>query len=75
MVRLETCGDTVVLEVADDGRGFDAAVGEAVAVRRLGLASMRERAARLGGNLIVSSDPGIGTVVRIEVPLRTKDHQ
>ena len=70
IVKLETCGDTVVLEVRDDGRGFDAAASEAVAVRRLGLASMRERAARLGGRLVVSSEPGSGTTVRVEIPLR-----
>ena len=69
-VTLETCGDAVVLEVRDDGRGFDAAAGESAAVRRLGLASMRERAERLGGTLVVSSAAGVGTLVRIEVPLR-----
>jgi len=69
IVRLETCGDTVVLEVRDDGRGFDT-TAESGAVRRLGLASMRERAERLGGTLVVSSEANAGTVVRIEVPLR-----
>jgi signal transduction histidine kinase len=69
IVRLETCGDTVVLEVRDDGRGFDT-TAESGAVRRLGLASMRERAERLGGTLVVSSEANVGTVVRIEVPLR-----
>ena len=68
-VELETCGDLVVLEVRDDGHGFDTAVGESVAVRRLGLASMRERAERLGGRLMVRSASGVGTVVRVEVPL------
>jgi signal transduction histidine kinase len=74
-VRLETCGDAVVLEVRDDGRGFDATASEAVAARRLGLASMRERAVRLGGTLVVRSEPGAGTVVRVEVPLGAAVHQ
>jgi signal transduction histidine kinase len=54
----------VVLEVTDDGCGFDP-----VAARgRLGLASMRERARTVGGRLEVRSAPGAGTTVRLEVP-------
>jgi signal transduction histidine kinase len=40
------------------------------ASRRLGLASMRERAVAAGGQLRVSSRPGAGTTVRLEVPTR-----
>jgi signal transduction histidine kinase len=57
--------DTLVLAVADDGTGFDAA---AVGAGRLGLASMRERAERLGGELSITSSPGEGTTVRVIVP-------
>jgi signal transduction histidine kinase len=53
--------------VADDGRGFDAAA-RAVRGRRLGLTSMEERAAELGGRLSISSEPGAGTRVELEVP-------
>jgi signal transduction histidine kinase len=35
----------------------------------LGLDSMRERAAQLGGNLTILSKPGQGTRVRLIVPL------
>jgi signal transduction histidine kinase len=52
----------VVLEVADDGRGF---VPETAAIG-LGLASMRERAAAAGGRLTISSGAK-GTVVRMAV--------
>ncbi|MGW6916782.1 GAF domain-containing sensor histidine kinase [Kitasatospora sp. NPDC054939] len=56
-----------VLRVTDDGRGFDP---ESVrrAGRHLGLASMRDRAAAVGGTLSVDSAPGRGTVVEMEVP-------
>jgi signal transduction histidine kinase len=58
----------VELEVRDDGRGFDPlAAGEAT--RRLGLASMRERARSVGGRLTVNSNPGGGTSVRLAVPV------
>ena len=56
---------TLVLEVVDDGSGFDSA---AVGAGRLGLASMRERAERLGGELAITSSPGMGTTVRVVVP-------
>jgi signal transduction histidine kinase len=62
-----TAGDGVtVLQVTDDGVGF--APASTVAGRRLGLASMRERAAEAGGTLTVTSEPGGGTTVRLEVP-------
>jgi signal transduction histidine kinase len=58
----------VVLEVADDGVGFDP-----VAVRErgggLGLRGMEERVARLGGKLTLASTPNEGTQVRVEVDL------
>lgn len=53
----------LVAEVSDDGRGLgpDAAPG-------VGLRSMRERAAALGGELEVRGEPGSGTTVRVRVP-------
>ncbi len=55
-----------LLEVADDGSGFDPADPE-LRARRLGLTSMEERATRLGGRLEIRSAAGEGTVVRLEV--------
>jgi signal transduction histidine kinase len=57
-------GSTTV-EIRDDGLGFDAG---ADFPGHLGLRSMRERAARLGGTLEVSSAPGTGTTVRARIP-------
>jgi GAF domain-containing protein len=56
---------SVTLEIVDDGIGFDpdAARGQG----GLGLAGMEERAARLGGWLMVKSSPGDGTSVKVEV--------
>ncbi|WP_033222794.1 GAF domain-containing sensor histidine kinase [Kitasatospora phosalacinea] len=55
------------LTVRDDGRGFDP---ESVrrAGRHLGLVSMRDRAAAVGGRLSLESAPGRGTLVEMEVP-------
>ena len=59
--------------VIDDGCGFDA---EAVAVssHRLGIQSMRERAAMLGGTVSFTSS-GKGTRILVQIPLRNQDVQ
>lgn len=54
----------VVLEVADDGRGFAFEQSEG----GLGIAGMRERALLVGGELTIESRPGHGTTVRLSVP-------
>ncbi|HET9967758.1 MAG TPA: GAF domain-containing sensor histidine kinase, partial [Streptosporangiaceae bacterium] len=59
----------VVLEVSDDGRGFETEAA-ASSSGGLGLGSMRERAAAAGGRLTIRSGAK-GTVVRMTVPGRT----
>jgi signal transduction histidine kinase len=57
----------LVLEVNDNGCGFDPRdIGEKGGQRLL---SMHERAAQLGGELVVLSTPGLGTTVRAEVEI------
>jgi signal transduction histidine kinase len=56
-----------VLEVEDDGVGFDPDA-PAARSRRLGLTSMEERARRIGARLEIRSAPGAGTSVRLEAP-------
>jgi PAS domain S-box-containing protein len=63
-VSLRVEGDHIVAEVSDDGRGFGPETEAGV-----GLASMRERALRLGGDLAVESKPGEGTWVQLRVPM------
>jgi signal transduction histidine kinase len=63
-VTLRADNGALVLEVVDDGHGFDPSAPS----RRLGLASMRERARAAGGRLDVVSRSGVGTTVRLEVP-------
>jgi signal transduction histidine kinase len=66
-VRLRADDGELLLEVADDGVGFDPAAAE-LRSRHLGLTSMEERADRLGGKLELASAPGAGTTVRLAVP-------
>jgi signal transduction histidine kinase len=65
-VVLTADDEMTVLLVTDDGGGF--APASTLAGRRLGLASMRERAEAAGGTLTVMSEPGGGTTVRLAVP-------
>ncbi|GII93650.1 hypothetical protein Ssi02_38810 [Sinosporangium siamense] len=61
-----TTGDAgLVLQVRDDGKGFDPAIG---ATCGLGLASMADRAEAVGGRLRVTSAPGKGTAVHFVHP-------
>ncbi|WP_051855425.1 sensor histidine kinase [Streptomyces sp. NRRL B-1347] len=62
--------DQVVLDVADDGRGFSPqAPGGGRGARGHGLPAIRARAAQLGGTLTVESAPGEGTVLSVAIPL------
>ncbi|UGT38805.1 sensor histidine kinase [Nocardia yamanashiensis] len=62
-------GDQVVLDIADDGTGFDPAAPVSGEQRGHGLPAMRARLRQLGGTLTVESAPGEGTVLSAVVPL------
>jgi signal transduction histidine kinase len=66
-VRLERAEHGLLLEVEDDGVGFDP-TAPGLRARRLGLTSMEERAERVGGRLSIRSSVGAGTTVRLEIP-------
>jgi PAS domain S-box-containing protein len=67
-VRLHQVDDALVLEVHDNGRGISA---EAVSSRAsMGLLGIRERLRLRGGKVNIHGEPGRGTRVRVEVPLR-----
>jgi signal transduction histidine kinase/ligand-binding sensor domain-containing protein len=72
-VRLDYHEHSVVISVADDGKGF--AVGDGAAAdsrvdqRHFGLTGMRERAALIRGEIEIVSEPGKGTTVTLKVPV------
>ncbi|MBV6404612.1 MAG: hypothetical protein IT228_00565 [Flavobacteriales bacterium] len=67
-VRFVAREQRIRLEVKDDGIGFNTAN----ALRKArGLRNLKERAERLGGELVIASEPGAGTLVRLEVELAT----
>jgi len=75
--RVDICGrvdaDVLTLSVRDNGRGFDLAERAAADADRaeqgIGLHTMSERAAVLGGVCEIRSQPGQGTTVCIRIPL------
>ncbi|MFF2504972.1 sensor histidine kinase [Streptomyces sp. NPDC058067] len=72
-LTLTLLDDQVVLDVADDGHGFDPSVlpGTAAGVRGHGLPAMRARVGQLGGTLTIESVPGEGAVLSAAIPLET----
>ena len=56
---------TAVIEIDDDGSGFDVAA----ASPGMGMGNLADRAELLGGSLEVDSQPGMGTIIRVRVPL------
>lgn len=66
---LERRPGQAVAIVEDDGHGFEPEQVRQLSGRRLGLTSMRERAALVGAELSVESAPGRGTTVFVRLPL------
>lgn len=66
VVRLQAEAGEAILEIRDDGRGFDASTAHPPG---RGLANLAARAQGLGAILTVSSEPFHGTCVRLAVPL------
>ncbi|MFD4400331.1 sensor histidine kinase [Kitasatospora sp. NPDC058478] len=71
-ITLSYLGDQAVLDVADDGQGFDPGAVGAAGGRGYGLPAMRARLRQFGGTLTVESTPGEGTVVSAAIPLESQ---
>ncbi len=67
-IRAATDQDGFILEIRDDGRGFDAAARNDDGRPHFGLQTMRERAAAIGGELSIESTLGTGTSVTMRLP-------
>ncbi|MFK4447929.1 signal transduction histidine kinase [Caballeronia udeis] len=67
IITLEQAPDACVLEVRDDGKGFDA---QAIRKTSFGLAGMEERVLMLGGHIEVVSAARAGTAIKVSLPDR-----
>ena len=63
-VTLSYMEDVIVLDVRDDGTGFDGAP-----TGGFGLTALRQRVSALSGSVDVESSPGDGTAVSVAVPV------
>jgi signal transduction histidine kinase len=69
-VDLQTRSNWVILDICDNGVGFELEV-----VRNgggMGIHNMEQRARRLGGRLEITSSPGAGTRIKAEIPLQSR---
>ena len=75
-VSLRTVNNCIWMRIKDNGRGF-AVDQERSAKReqRLGMLGMQERVRLVDGHFEITSSPGKGTTVKVEVPFRTRKHQ
>lgn len=76
VVSLIDAGDTVRMDIIDDGRGFDVAEWDqssTIGASSYGLRFMRNRLRELGGGLDVESGPGEGTALSAYLPIRAAD--
>jgi len=69
-VTLEFGDDRTILTIKDNGKGFKLPerVGDLASTGKLGLAGMQERTQLIGAKLTITSVPGEGTTVTVEVP-------
>lgn len=65
-IRLNRQGDDYLLEVSDNGKGFDVSLPR---TKSFGLVGLRERAIMLGGEVFISSAANRGTAVRARIPI------
>ena len=74
-ITVQVAGEenNIRIEVTDDGRGFNPEALSIAADDHFGLSIMEARAARIGGDLIVHSNPGQGTQVVLAWRLRERD--
>ena len=64
IIRFNSEGESIVLEISDDGCGFDP---DKVEAGGMGLQGMRELAEKVGGTLAITSEPFGGTQVKVTV--------
>jgi signal transduction histidine kinase len=65
-VHMELKSDALLVDVRDNGRGFD----PELSYNGMGLRNLRRRAEEAGGALVIDSSTGKGARVRVRIPLR-----
>jgi signal transduction histidine kinase len=68
-VSLERAANDIQLTVQDDGNGFLESSGNGAALGHYGLIGMRERAAQIGADFNLETEPGRGTRICVIMPI------
>ena len=74
-IELDFSQPCIVMEVRDDGKGFAPENCPGPNDGHFGLLGMAERAKRVDGQITVTSAPGTGTAVRVEIPVQRPEAQ
>ena len=69
-INLDYTNDLLTLDIVDNGRGFSFGKN---CERGAGLNNMKQRANTLNGQLTINSQPGIGTEIKIEIPIHEQN--
>jgi signal transduction histidine kinase len=72
-IELEFSPQQVLLQIHDDGKGFDPDTCTGPKDGHFGLLGIRERTERMGGHLKITSAPYAGTSIRVEIPTAPRD--
>ena len=67
-IELQFSPQKVVLQIKDNGTGFSPEACAGPKDGHFGLLGIRERTERLGGQILITSERGTGTTVRVEIP-------
>jgi signal transduction histidine kinase len=70
LVNLKQTRQNITLEITDDGAGFDM---KKVDAGGLGMRTMRDRTAQIGGKFKITSKPGAGTKVLVTLSRKTQE--
>jgi signal transduction histidine kinase len=74
-IELQFTPHKIVLQIHDDGKGFNPEACAGPKDGHFGLLGIRERTERLGGQIQITSAPGTGTSVRVEIPAGSPNGQ
>ena len=66
-IKIHFLTTELLLQVIDNGCGFDLALVEGPPTGHFGLQSLRERARKIGGIMVVTSSPGAGTIISLTI--------
>ena len=71
-LRLQFQPDKLLVEVRDNGKGFDLShtLDSAISVGHMGLLGMKQRAEMLGGDIRIKTSEGAGTAITLSLPIQ-----